>query len=257
VELARALAAHGQLLMLLAHQADARARCEEAVAVARQFGALAYYGPNLLADAANALLSLGRREEAERVLDQVFDLDLRSAGSRSRPLTVRGTLRLRTGDLAGAQADLRQVLEEAPAPLDPQNATPVLIGLAQAALWDGRLDDARAAVADGLEVLATAEEPFWIGELCRTGLAVGAALAEQARARRADAEAEWSRAAGPNDPDRWAASAQAWRRSATRGMPATPAGGRPGRCWPGGRPGPPPPPWPGRAPWPAGSGRGR
>jgi tetratricopeptide (TPR) repeat protein len=162
-ELARALAAHGQLLMLLDHNAEAMARCQEAVAVARQvgaraveghalttlgtslgllgrleegianlergrriarelvnvddmgrthanlattldmagrsaeavevflagaevarqFGALGRYGPNLLADAANSLLSLGRREEAERLLDEVFDLDLRSPGSGS------------------------------------------------------------------------------------------------------------------------------------------------------------------------------
>ena len=327
-ELARALAAHGQLLMLLGRHAKARARCDEAVAVARQVGAraveghalttlgtclgilghleegvadleqgrhiarelanvddlgrvhanlatvldiagrpadaveiflagadmvrqvgaLGRYGPNLLPDAANSLLSLGRREEAERLLDQVFDLDLRSPALRLRPLTVRATLRLRTGDLAAAQADLRYVLDEAPAPLDPQNATPVFAGLAEAALWDGRLADARAAVADGLEVLAVAEEPYWTTELCRAGLAVAAALAEQARARHADAEeraareladglldrsraatsapdvvptpavaanqltaeAEWSRAAGPNDPERWAASAHAW-----------------------------------------------
>jgi DNA-binding CsgD family transcriptional regulator/tetratricopeptide (TPR) repeat protein len=327
-ELARALAAHGQLLMLLGRHAKARARCDEAVAVARQVGAraveghalttlgtclgilghleegvadleqgrhiarelanvddlgrvhanlatvldiagrpadaveiflagadmvrqvgaLGRYGPNLLPDAANSLLSLGRREEAERLLDQVFDLDLRSPALRLRPLTVRATLRLRTGDLAAAQADLRHVLDEAPAPLDPQNATPVFAGLAEAALWDGRLADARAAVADGLEVLAVAEEPYWTTELCRAGLAVAAALAEQARARHADAEeraareladglldrsrtatsapdvvptpavaanqltaeAEWSRAAGPNDPERWAASAHAW-----------------------------------------------
>jgi DNA-binding CsgD family transcriptional regulator/tetratricopeptide (TPR) repeat protein len=327
-ELARALAAHGQLLMLLAHQADARTRCEEAVAVARrvgaraveghalttlgtslgilghvdaaisdleqgrqiakelanvddlgrahanlatvldmagraadavavflagaevvrQFGALGRYGPNLLADAAGSLFSLGRREEAERLLDQVFDLDLRSPATRSRPLTVRGTLRVRTGDLAGAQDDLRRVVDEAPAPLDPQNAAPVFAGLAEAAMWDGRLAEARAAAADGLELLATAEEPYWVTELCRTGLAVEAALAEQARARHADdeeqtareraagllergraatsapgvlptpaveanlrtAEAEWSRVTGPGDPERWAQSAQAW-----------------------------------------------
>jgi ATP/maltotriose-dependent transcriptional regulator MalT len=328
VERARALAAQGQLLMLLAHQADARARCEQAVAVARrvgaraveghalttlgtslgilgyleeaipdleqgrriaielanvddlgrahanlatvldmsgraadavevflagadmarQFGALGRYGPNLLADAANALLSLGRREEAEGLLDQVFDLDLRSPANRSRPLTVRGTLRVRTGDLAGAQADLRRVVDEAPAPLDPQNAAPVFAGLAEAALWDGRPAEARAAVADGLKVLATAEEPYWVTELCRTGLAVEAATAEQARARHAEAEertarelaaglldrasaiagapevlptptvqanlrsaeAEWSRVTGQSDPDRWAESARAW-----------------------------------------------
>jgi DNA-binding CsgD family transcriptional regulator/tetratricopeptide (TPR) repeat protein len=327
-ELARALAAHGQLLMLLGRHAEARARGEEAVAVARQVGAraveghalttlgtclgllghveagvadleqgrqiarelanvddlgrthanlatvlemagrpadavevyldgvetvrqvgaLGRYGPNLLPDAANSLLSLGRRAEAERLLDQVLDLDLRSPGLRARSLTVRGTLRMRTGDLAGAQADLGQVLAEAPAPLDPQNATPVFAGLAEATLWDGRLAEARAAVADGLEVLAGAEEPYWTTELCRTGLAVAAALAELARARHADAEeraareladalvdraraataapevlatpavaanqltaeAEWSRAAGLGDPDRWAVAAEAW-----------------------------------------------
>ena len=79
----------------------------------------------------------------------MFDLDLRSPGLRVRALTVRGTLRLRTGDLAGAQADLRHVLDEAPARLDPQNATPVYAGLAEAALWGGRLADARAAAAEG------------------------------------------------------------------------------------------------------------
>src|SRR5215211_1763197 len=239
-ELARALAAHGQLLMLLDHHAEAQARCQEAVTVARQvgaraveghalstlgtsvgilghlaegranlerglriatelvnvddmgrshanlatvldmagrsaeaaevflagvemvrrYGALGRYGPYLLADAANSLLSLGRLEEAERLLDEVFDLDLRSPGLWVRPLTVRGTLRLRTGDLAGTQADLQRILDQAPAPLDPQNAIPVLAGLAEAALWGGRLAEARAAVAEGLEALVTSDEPY-------------------------------------------------------------------------------------------------
>ena len=124
----------------------------------------------------------------------------------------------------------------------------MLAGLAEVALWDGRLEDARAAVADGLEALAVAEEPFWVTQLGRTGLAVAAALAEQARARRADAEdwaareladrliarvqavttapevvptpvveanqhtveAEWSRVTGTSDPERWAVAAQTW-----------------------------------------------
>jgi DNA-binding CsgD family transcriptional regulator len=122
------------------------------------------------------------------------------------------------------------------------------VGLAEAALWDGRPADARAAVADGLELLAGSDEPYWPTELGRTGMAVAATLAEQARDRHAEAEeraalqlagglleraraaatapgvvptpvvqanlrtieAEWSRAAGPSDPERWAASARAW-----------------------------------------------
>ncbi|MGH2816396.1 MAG: hypothetical protein ACRDLC_14700, partial [Actinomycetota bacterium] len=280
-ELARALAAHGQLLMLLDRTAEALARGQEAVAVARQvgaraveghalttlgtslgllgqleegiadlergrriaielvnvddlgrshgnlatvldmagrpadavevflagadavreFGALGRYGPSLLPDAANALLSLGRREEAERLLDQVFDLDLRSPGLRSRPLTVRGTLRVRTGDLAGGRADLQTVLEEAPAQPDPQNATPVLVGLAEAALWDGRPADARSAVADALELLAGSDEPYWPTELGRTGMAVAATLAEQARDRHTGAEERAARQLPGNRPD--------------------------------------------------------
>ena len=130
------------------------------VEMVRRYGALGRYGPYLLADAANSLLSLGRLEEAERLLDEVFDLDLRSPGLWVRPLTVRGTLRLRTGDLAGTQADLQRILDQAPAPLDPQNAIPVLAGLAEAALWGGRLAEARAAVAEGLEALVTSDEPY-------------------------------------------------------------------------------------------------
>jgi DNA-binding CsgD family transcriptional regulator/tetratricopeptide (TPR) repeat protein len=327
VELARALAAHGQLLMLLSRLTEARARSTDAVAMARQvgaravegharstlggslamlghqegiaqleqgrriavelaniddvgrahanlatalehagraaeaaeifhagaelagqLGALSRYGPNLLSDAANALLSLGRREEAERLLDRVFDLDLHQSAQRRRPYTVRGTLRLRTGELAGAEDDLRRVAEEAPAPLDPQDVTPVLGGLAEAAVWDGRPLDGRAAVAEALALVAGVEEPHFVVELCRVGLMAEAAVAEQARARHAAAEertarelaaglldraraaagapqvrptrvdeanlgtveAEWSRVAGPSDPGRWAASAKAW-----------------------------------------------
>jgi DNA-binding CsgD family transcriptional regulator/tetratricopeptide (TPR) repeat protein len=325
-ELARALAAQGQLLMLLSHQADARARCEEAVAVARQVGAraveghalttlgtslgvlghieegiahleqgrdiarelgnldhltrahanLAYvlemagraadavdvylagadvarqagglgrHGPWLLADAAVPLLSLGRCSDAERLLAEVFDLDLRSPSHWVRPLAARGTLRLLQGDLAAAEADFQRILDETPGPLDPAVGTPVFVGLAEVAVWEGRLPDARAAVAEGLAILAASDEPYWIAELCRTGLAVEAGLAEQARARRADertarelaaalidrvraataatevvptpavqanlltAEAEWSRVTGPSDPERWAKGAQAW-----------------------------------------------
>jgi DNA-binding CsgD family transcriptional regulator/tetratricopeptide (TPR) repeat protein len=281
--LARAVAAHGQLLMLLGHHAEALARCQEAVAVARQVdaraveghalctlgtslgvlghleegiadleqgrriareltnvddlgrvhaslatvlemagrsadavevfltgadvarqvGALGRYGPNLLGDAANSLLSLGRREDAERLLDQVFDLDLGSPALRLRPLTVRGTLRVRTGDLAGAQADLGRILDEVPAPLDPQNATPVFGGLAEVALWDGRLADA--------EEQAARELAAGLVERARAAVAAPNVVPTPAvEANRGTAKAEWSRVTGPGDPERWADSAHAW-----------------------------------------------
>ena len=215
--------------------------------VARRFGAGGSYGPRLLPDAATSLLSLGRREEAGRVLAEAFELDLASPDDRNRPLIARGNLRLWDGDLAAAQADFRQVLAELPTPLDPLGAE-VLWYLAEAALWEGRLPDGRTAVADGLAVLTASEQLYPIIRLCRTGLAVEAAAVEQARGRHSGgdykavrdraaglldrirsvssapdvaltpalaasvltAEAEWSRVDGASDPERWASSAVAW-----------------------------------------------
>jgi hypothetical protein len=64
--------------------------CLAGVEVARQFGALGGLGIVLLVDAAVALLSLGRWGEAERLLAEVFDLDLRSPSHRLVPLTAWG-----------------------------------------------------------------------------------------------------------------------------------------------------------------------
>ena len=240
--------------MNLATALEESGRCADAADVylagfdvARRFGAVGSYGPRLLPDAATSLLSLGRREEAGRVLAEAFELDLASPDDRNRPLIARGNLRLWDGDLAAAQADFRQVLAELPTPLDPLGAE-VLWYLAEAARWEGRLPDGRTAVADGLAVLAASEQLYPIIRLCRTGLAVEAAAAEQARGRRSGdeyqaireraaglldrirsvssapdvaltpalaasvltAEAEWSRVDSASDPERWASSAVAW-----------------------------------------------
>jgi DNA-binding CsgD family transcriptional regulator len=250
-EVADLVRAHINLASVL----ELSGRCAEAADaylagfdVARRFGAVGSYGPRVLPYAATALLSLGRREEAGQLVAEVFELDLESPGDRIDPLIARGSLRLWDGDLAAAQADFGQILAESPAPLDPIGAAEVLWYLAETALWDGRLPDGRAAVADGLAMLAAAEEPYWAGQLGRTGLAVEAAAAEQARGRRSGAgyqavreraaglldrirsvisaphvvvtpalaasvltaEAEWSRVDGPSDPERWARSAEAW-----------------------------------------------
>jgi DNA-binding CsgD family transcriptional regulator/tetratricopeptide (TPR) repeat protein len=245
------LRAHANLATVLERSgraADAVDVYLAGVDLARQFGALGGFGTKLLPDAAIALLSLGRQDEAERRLAEVLDLDLVSPAHWLGPLTARGMVRLRRGDLAGAQADFRRILDDSPAPLEPQIATQVYSGLAEAAMWDGRLPDARAAVADALAILVTSEEPYLITELCRTGMAVEAAVAEQARARHAAAEsqtarrlaadlidrvraatvapdvvltpaveanlltaqAEWARITGPSDPERWARSAEVW-----------------------------------------------
>ena len=181
--------------MNLATVLEESGRCAEAAEVylagldvARRFGAFGSYGPLLLPDAATVLLSLGRRAEAGQLLAEAFELDLESPADRLRPLIARGNLRLWEGNLAAAQADFGQVLAESPAPLDPLGAAEVLSCLAETALWDGRLSDARATVADGLAALAGTEEPYCTARLCGTGLAVEAAAAGQGRDRRPGGE---------------------------------------------------------------------
>jgi DNA-binding CsgD family transcriptional regulator/tetratricopeptide (TPR) repeat protein len=247
-DICRAHANLATVLELSGRAAEAAAVYLAGAGAARRFGALGGSGTVLLPDAANALLSLGRQAEAERLLAEVFDLDLRSPAHRVRPLIARGTLRLRRGDLDGARADFGRILDDAAAPLDPPSATPVLSSLAEVAIWEDGLEDARATVAEGLAVLAGSEEVYWIADLCRTGLAAEAAIAERARARHEEdgertarelggrliervrgavaahegvatvvvtanfrtAEAEWSRVTGASDPDRWAAAVEAW-----------------------------------------------
>jgi DNA-binding CsgD family transcriptional regulator len=218
-EIARELGEVSELILVhmnLATVLEEGGRCADAadvylagLDVARRFGAFGSYGPRLLPCAATALLNLGRREEAGQLLAEAFELDLESPADRFIPLIARGNLRLWDGDLAAAQTDFRQVLAELPAPLDPVGAAEVLWYLAEAARWDGRLPDGRAAVADGLEALAGAELPYWTIQLCRTGLAVEAAAAGPGRGRRSGGEyqAIRERAAGLLDRIRSASSA--------------------------------------------------
>ena len=219
----------------------------ECLDLARRFGAMGSYGAIVIATAAWALIWLGRWEQAERLLDEAFDLDLDPAGAVNA-LLARGMYRLWRGDLEGARADLTRILERSKASLDPQDSAPAYAWLATVATWEGRLEDARAAVADGLESVAEIDQVGLMAELCLAGLAAEAAIAEQAAARRdanahdqasqiaagllerarsaaqADgvvvigtvraelvtAEAEWTRVAGHADPDRWTEAAAAW-----------------------------------------------
>jgi DNA-binding CsgD family transcriptional regulator len=214
--------------------------------LARRFGLMGTTGALAGAVAAEALLWLGRFQEAERLLDAAFDLDL-APQAMLTPLLARGLHRLWRGDLEGARADLTWILALPKASLDPHSAD-IRARLAAVATWEGRPEDARAAVADGLALLAEADQAYLTADLCLAGLAAEAAIAERAAARGdasahdqasriaaglldraraavgADgaavtgtvqaklltAEAEWTRVAAPGDPSRWAQAAGAW-----------------------------------------------
>ena len=163
-------------------------------------------------------------------------------------LLTRSLHRLWRGDLEGARTDLSRILERSKVSLDPEDSTDTRGRVAMVATWEGRLDDARAHVADGLVSLAGTDDAHLVTRLCLAGLAAEAAIAGRAAARRDEeardqacriaaglleraraaagaedvavigatratlqtVEAEWTRVARPSDPDRWAEAAGAW-----------------------------------------------
>jgi DNA-binding CsgD family transcriptional regulator len=248
-EVGRSWINHSQVLL-------SAGRCEEAVQVAREglavlrrLGLARAVGMVALGNAAEGLTLLGRWDEADRLLDQAVDLDL--PGPFVALLQVnRAHCRLRRGEAAAVRAELSQLLEDVSSAglPDPQAVRPLCELLAEAAIWEGRLDDARGTVAKGLAMLAGTDDPESPMNLCVAGLAaeaarvqhallasgsgevdesrrVAAALVEHARelgkaagtallppvrAALLSAEAEWSRVACRSDAARWADAAAAW-----------------------------------------------
>jgi DNA-binding CsgD family transcriptional regulator/tetratricopeptide (TPR) repeat protein len=234
----------------------AAGRTEEALAMAlasretaERLGAGGLYGSGGLHHAADALILLGRWEEAERLLSD--ELDLEPPGQRPvqpvfvHGLQARGLLRLWRGDTAAARANLEAVLA-GERRLDPQFAAPLYARRARIASWEGQLDEARASVAEGLALLAGTDDLQLLTRVYLAGIEAEAARAETARARRSaeqlddarqvarrllegiraaaagrvaigsaaadllTAEAEWSRVEGTSDPLRWGTAALAW-----------------------------------------------
>jgi len=228
-------------------------RCTEAMDVALEchrlairFGALRTYGVFALAYAGEALVLLGRWDEAARLMDTAFALDLPDRSMMQLRL-ARSMLHLLRGDLASARADVVAVQDSYQ---DPQDAARTFSLLATVATWEGRPEDGRAGAGKGLALLSGVVQPDLVVEVCLAGLEAEAAIAERAAASRADgeqaeaariaesltqharaattaegvvltgrvratlltAEAHFSRATGRSDPDRWAAAAAAWDR---------------------------------------------
>ncbi|MCW2939009.1 MAG: helix-turn-helix transcriptional regulator [Actinomycetia bacterium] len=216
----------------------------ECYRLASRFGAMRTYGRAGLGNAAEALIFLGRWEEAVPMLEEVFELDPPNAWAPTA-LQTRALYLLHRGDLTGALEDLSAVRM-----LDPLEVGPQFARMAVLAIWEGQLEEARAAAADGLAMLGdgNGDGGYLVIEVIQAGLAAEAAIAERSLAQRATdklaesrgvaqdlldraraaaaqdsamplvqarlatAEAEWTRVEGASDPDRWAKAAAAWQR---------------------------------------------
>jgi tetratricopeptide (TPR) repeat protein len=142
----RALISHSDGLV-------AAGRPEEAVVVAldgldeaRRLGLARSYGPVLAANATEALVALGRWDQADQVSRQALEAVPSDAVSVHLPL-VRAALELGRGDLDAAQARLQAMRRLLPGSIrGAQLAGPLLGGLAELALWRGDLDQAKQLV---------------------------------------------------------------------------------------------------------------
>jgi DNA-binding CsgD family transcriptional regulator len=227
--------------------ADALAEVFEGMTAVRRLGLEGSYGGFLASYAGDLCFRLGRWQDA--------DLYSRQAVSATRMPTMQALharmgqakFEIERGEFAAAARRLDELTRAVPKPPRPQFADHYE-ARAAVAIWQAELDDARAAVQEGLEWLAGVdEEELYIRALLTLGLRAEADRAEQARARGAPAEAEAARqvgaalltrlrqladqAATPEpetiahatlgeaeatrlqgqpDPDRWAATAAAW-----------------------------------------------
>jgi DNA-binding CsgD family transcriptional regulator/tetratricopeptide (TPR) repeat protein len=257
VRLTKQAGAVVDLLRATVNRSDAlvtAGRLEEAVTVAlggldeaRRLGMAGAYGPLLADNATEALVALGRWNQAEQVSRE--GLEVAPSDATSVPvLLARAALELGRGDLDRAEARLMAVRRLLPAPIpEAQKASPLSAGLAELALWRGDLDQAKQLVAEALPLVAAI--PRYAAPIYALGLRVEADRAELTQARRpgqpapddgtasallsrlgqaaagraaasfpelaawhATGLAERTRQQGPSDPAAWAAVAAVWER---------------------------------------------
>ncbi len=243
----RAMVNHSDVLLAAGRLHEAATVALGGIQQARHLGLARSFGPFLAANATEALVALGRWEQAERVSREGLDVALSDAASVTLPLP-RAALELGLGDLDAAEARLRAAQRLLPAPIcEPQQSGPLFCGLAELALWRGDLEQARELVAQAVPLVAA--NPRYAAPLYALGMRVEADRAELARARRpgeaapddgtaaallervgeaaagpaaaglpelaawhATAVAERARQEGPSDPAAWAAAAAVWER---------------------------------------------
>jgi len=252
-EVARAYATLSGLLETFGKLEAATEIALEGAELAAGRGLGRWHSPFLTTTAARALFARGCWDDAEVLLGRAADrVAPELAATRVYIHTARSQLDLARG-LADSAAEHLAVAREAYAQTvtQPWFATPLFVATAELALLEGRLGDADAAVAEGLEV-AGADLSF-AAPLYALGLRAAADRAELARARRDDeevlgarqvgealagelharlspepaggaaptprteaqaalCEAEFTRVAGHSDPHLWAAAAKAWER---------------------------------------------
>jgi DNA-binding NarL/FixJ family response regulator len=190
------------VLIVAGRLGDAARAALDGLDVARRLGLERSYGIGLMVKAGTVFVEGGEWERAEDVLATATRLG--GAFWPHRVELLRAELELARGELDGA----RRLLDSAAAGATrPFAAAPYARIVAELALWEGRLDDAGRALADGLGAASPDEQPRLYALALRTE-ADGAQLAADRRDRAAVAAAR-TRAAKLLDAAARAATAAA------------------------------------------------
>jgi DNA-binding CsgD family transcriptional regulator/tetratricopeptide (TPR) repeat protein len=212
-------------------------------AVSTRFGMRGSFGNFMHVNAADDLLRLGRWQEAEQRLAEAERMELGVTGRALHHATAGHLLALR-GETAAARSHLEQALTLGEG-LPSEFVAPIRAAWAALALIEHDPEAARAHTGAVLATVGEASDLLYTPPLHSLGIRAEADIAEQARARRRDADAEraamllddldrllarrtgdaippdalahralayaeLARAAGLAAPERWQAAADAW-----------------------------------------------
>jgi DNA-binding CsgD family transcriptional regulator/tetratricopeptide (TPR) repeat protein len=182
-------------LKLVGRQRDALEKAQQGYQRARELGLERATGSFVANNLADSLLHTGRWTECERLTRELLTGDRWGAFNLHNAL---GRLLSRRGDFAAAREQLEIALRLSP----PFFSDWAWLGLAELALWEGRHDEAAAAVAQGLRWCTERDPEGTLPDVSSPwyslALRLEAERAEQAAARHAPGEvAEARRRATP------------------------------------------------------------
>jgi ATP/maltotriose-dependent transcriptional regulator MalT len=177
----RAILNHSDGLLAAGRLEQAATVALDGVGEANRLGLAHSYGPILAGNATEALVALGRWDQADQVSRQGLEAAPSDAAS-VHLLLARAALELGLGELDAAEARLQAAARLLPAPIpEAQKAGPLFCGLAELALWRGDPEQARRLVAEAVPLVAA--NPRYAAPVYALGLWVEADRAELARAR--------------------------------------------------------------------------
>jgi len=173
----------GEVLRLAGRMEPALEVMLEGERQARLLGMQGAFGAYLTLNAAMDLLFLGRWQEADDRIAGVTDGPWLAEWNVLLREQAAGQLSLARGEWEAAERHLSRARALCRAEAPPEFAPEVFAALAELALWRNQMDEAKAAIAEGLELVSDHTDLLHAPVLFAMGARVGAELREGRGAR--------------------------------------------------------------------------